>query len=119
MKTQSNFMDTVKSSYMVLIIAMLGIFAFISAVLIAWPALAYIGAKLFNQDQTLTTNTLSKESFPRRDIMRSAANIVSNVKASYTVAVMGVLGVFAFVSAVLIAWPALAYLGAKMFNQER
>jgi len=27
---------------------MLGIFAFISAVLIAWPALAYIGAKLFN-----------------------------------------------------------------------
>jgi len=34
MKTQSNFMDIVKSSYMVLIIAMLGIFAFISAVLI-------------------------------------------------------------------------------------
>jgi hypothetical protein len=27
---------------------MLGIFAFISAVLIAWPALAYIGSKLFN-----------------------------------------------------------------------
>ncbi len=48
MKTQSNFMDTVKSSYMVVIIAMLGIFAFISAVLIAWPALAYIAAKLFN-----------------------------------------------------------------------
>jgi hypothetical protein len=24
--------------------------------------------------------------------------------------------VFAFISAVLIAWPALAYLGAKMFN---
>jgi hypothetical protein len=48
MKTQSRFMDTVKSSYMILIIAMLGVFAFISAVLIAWPALAYIGAKLFN-----------------------------------------------------------------------
>ena len=48
--------------------------------------------------------------------MKSAANIVNNVKASYTVAVMGVLGVFAFVSAVLIAWPALAYLGAKMFS---
>jgi hypothetical protein len=29
---------------------------------------------------------------------------------------MGVLGVFAFVSAVLIALPALAYLCAKMFN---
>jgi hypothetical protein len=48
--------------------------------------------------------------------MNSAANIVNNVKASYTVTVMGVLGVFAFVSAILIAWPALAYLGAKMFN---
>lgn len=48
MKTQTNFMDTVKSSYMVLVIAMLGVFAFISAVLIAWPALAYISAKLFN-----------------------------------------------------------------------
>ena len=41
-------MDTVKSSYMVLVIAALGVFAFISAVLIAWPELAYIGAKLFN-----------------------------------------------------------------------
>ncbi|MBE0575559.1 MAG: hypothetical protein IH613_06640 [Desulfuromonadales bacterium] len=48
--------------------------------------------------------------------MTTAANIVSTVKASYTIAVMGVLGVFAFVSAILIAWPALAYLGAKMFN---
>jgi hypothetical protein len=48
--------------------------------------------------------------------MKTAAIIVNNVKASYTVAIMSVLGVFAFVSAVLIAWPALAYLGAKMFN---
>ena len=48
--------------------------------------------------------------------MSSAANIINSVKSSYTVAVMGVLGIFAFISAVLIAWPALAYLGAKMFN---
>ena len=48
--------------------------------------------------------------------MQSAANIVNVVKASYTIAIMGVLGVFAFVSAILIAWPALSYLGAKMFN---
>ena len=48
--------------------------------------------------------------------MTTAANIINNVKASYTIAVMGVLGVFAFVSAVLIAWPALAYLGSKIFN---
>ena len=48
MKTQSRFMDTVKSSYLVLVIAARGISAPISAVLIAWPALAYIGSKLFN-----------------------------------------------------------------------
>jgi hypothetical protein len=48
--------------------------------------------------------------------MKTAASLVNSVKASYTLAIMGVLGVFAFVSAVLIAWPALAYLGAKMFN---
>jgi hypothetical protein len=48
--------------------------------------------------------------------MNSAANIINSVKASYTIAVMGILGVFAFISAVLIAWPALSYLGAKMFN---
>ncbi len=48
--------------------------------------------------------------------MKTSANIVNVVKASYTVSIMCVLGVFAFVSATLIAWPALAYLGAKMFN---
>jgi hypothetical protein len=47
----------------------------------------------------------------------SAANlIIHSVKSSYTIAVMALLGVFAFISAVLIAWPALAYLGAKLFN---
>jgi hypothetical protein len=46
--------------------------------------------------------------------MKTATNIVNNVKASYTVAIMGVLGVFAFVSAILISWPALAYLGSKL-----
>ena len=48
--------------------------------------------------------------------MKSAANILNVVKASYTLAIIGILGVFAFISAVLIAWPALAYLGAKLFN---
>ena len=46
-QSQSKMIDVVKSSYLVLVIALLGVFAFISAVLIAWPALAYIGAKLF------------------------------------------------------------------------
>ena len=48
--------------------------------------------------------------------MKTAANIINVAKASYTIAIMTVLGVFAFVSAVLIAWPALAYLGSKLFN---
>lgn len=50
MNTQSEtkMMSVAKSSYLVIVLALLGIFAFISAVLIAWPALAYLGAKLFN-----------------------------------------------------------------------
>ena len=48
--------------------------------------------------------------------MTSSAQILSTLKASYTIVVMGVLGVFAFISAVLIAWPALAYLGAKLVH---
>ena len=48
--------------------------------------------------------------------MKTAATIVNSVKASYTVAIMSVLGVFAFVTAVLVAWPALAYLGSKLLN---
>ena len=48
--------------------------------------------------------------------MTSSAQILSTVKASYPFVVIGVLGVFAFISAVLIAWPALAYLGAKLVH---
>ncbi len=47
MKIQHRFMDLVKTNYMVLVIALLGIFAFFTAVLVAWPALAYLAAKLF------------------------------------------------------------------------
>lgn len=46
-QSQTKIMDVAKSSYLVIVIAMLGVFAFISAVLIAWPALAYIASKLF------------------------------------------------------------------------
>lgn len=48
--------------------------------------------------------------------MSAATTIINSVKASYTIAVMAVLGVFAFASATLIAWPAMAYLGAKLMN---
>lgn len=42
-------------------------------------------------------------------------NIISVVKNSYIAVIIGLLGVFAFLSAVLIAWPALAYLASKLF----
>ena len=48
--------------------------------------------------------------------MSAAATIINSVKASYTIAVLTVLGIFALISATLIAWPALAYLGAKLMN---
>ena len=48
MKNQTTMMDTVKSSYLALTLTILGVFAVVSAILIAWPALAYLGAKLFN-----------------------------------------------------------------------
>ena len=47
-QSQSKLIEVAKSSYLVIIMALLGVFALISAVLIAWPALAYIGAKLFS-----------------------------------------------------------------------
>jgi hypothetical protein len=49
MKTQSQtkLIDVVKTNYLVIVIALLGVFAFISAVLVAWPALAYIASRLF------------------------------------------------------------------------
>ena len=46
MKTQIRFMDLVKTNYMVIVIALLGIVAFFTAILVAWPALAYLAAKL-------------------------------------------------------------------------
>ncbi|HKL26140.1 MAG TPA: hypothetical protein VJ910_07960 [Desulfuromonadales bacterium] len=48
MRNQATMMDTIKSSYLALTLTILGAFAVISAVLIAWPALAYLGAKMFN-----------------------------------------------------------------------
>ena len=47
-QSQSKLIEVTKSSYLVIVMGLLGVFALISAVLIAWPALAYIGAKLFN-----------------------------------------------------------------------
>lgn len=48
--------------------------------------------------------------------MSASITIINSVRSSYTIAVMAVLGAFAFVSATLVAWPALAYLGAKLIS---
>jgi hypothetical protein len=47
--------------------------------------------------------------------MKTIQSVQSIVKDSYIAVVIGLLGVFAFISAVLIAYPALAYLGSKLF----
>jgi len=46
MKTASSTIETAKSGYVISLLVGLGAFAAISAVLIAWPALAYLGSKL-------------------------------------------------------------------------
>jgi hypothetical protein len=40
--------ETIKEAYIVVIIAVIGIASFLTAILIAYPALAYLGAKLFS-----------------------------------------------------------------------
>jgi len=47
MKPETRTVDVASSAYVVTILALVGVFAVISAILIAWPALAYIAAKLF------------------------------------------------------------------------
>lgn len=45
-----------------------------------------------------------------------AANmIVETAKSGYVVTVLAVLGIFAFITAVLVAWPAIAYFASKLF----
>jgi hypothetical protein len=38
-----------------------------------------------------------------------------SLRSAYVLGLLGVLGVFAMITAVLVAYPALAYLGAKFF----
>ena len=39
--------DTAKSTYVVAVLAVLGVFALFTAVLVAWPAVSYFASKLF------------------------------------------------------------------------
>ena len=46
-ETADRVVETAKSTYLVVVLTVLGVFAFITAVLVAWPGIAYIAAKLF------------------------------------------------------------------------
>ena len=46
-ETASMVAETAKSTYVVVVLAVLGVFAFITAVLVAWPAVAYLASKFF------------------------------------------------------------------------
>jgi len=45
-KIRSRFAESMSSAYVLGLLAVAGVFALISAVLISWPAVAYIGSKL-------------------------------------------------------------------------
>ena len=61
----------------------------------------------------MTTHNMTIES---NSTTHEAANmVVETAKSTYVMAVLAVLGVFAFITAVLIAWPAVSYLAAKLF----
>ena len=47
MKSTIRLANLTTDAYVVTLLALVGVFAVMSAILIAWPALAYIGAKLF------------------------------------------------------------------------
>lgn len=43
----TGLVDILRATWVVVLLLLLGIMAFITAVLIAWPALSYLGARLF------------------------------------------------------------------------
>ena len=47
--------------------------------------------------------------------MKSTIRLANLATDAYVVAVLALVGVFAIMSAILIAWPALAYIAAKLF----
>jgi hypothetical protein len=47
MKSTIRLANLATDAYVVTLLALVGVFAVMTAILIAWPALAYIGAKLF------------------------------------------------------------------------
>ena len=62
----------------------------------------------------MTTHKMTIES---GNTAQETANVVAETaKSTYVVVVLAVLGVFAFITAVLVAWPAISYFAAKFFQ---
>ena len=60
--------------------------------------------------------TTHKMTIETNNAAHQAANmIVDTAKSTYVVAVLAVLGVFALITAVLVAWPAVSYFASKLF----
>lgn len=47
--------------------------------------------------------------------MEAQNRVGEALSTTYVLTILGAIGIFAAISAVLIAWPALAYLGSKLF----
>ncbi len=61
----------------------------------------------------MTTHKMTIE--PGSTVHETTGMIAETAKTTYVVVVLAVLGVFAFITAVLVAWPAVSYLAAKLF----
>ena len=60
--------------------------------------------------------TTHKMTIETNNTAHEAANmLVDTAKSTYVVAILAVLGVFAFITAVLVAWPAVSYFASKLF----
>lgn len=46
----------------------------------------------------------------------AADKVVETAKSTYLVVVLFILGICALITAVLVAWPAIAYLASKFFQ---
>lgn len=45
--SSERFTDSIKVSWVFIVLLVIGLFAFLTAILIAWPALAYIASRFF------------------------------------------------------------------------
>ena len=61
----------------------------------------------------MTTHKMTIET--ENTAQATADMVVESAKSTYVVVALAILGVFAFITAVLVAWPAVAYLASKFF----